>query len=77
MTEKEELFLKWFNDNRESMHVNLSTVGGLRSAFFGGLEAAEKIMQWVGLEPGIHKVQCEYCCEITEFEVPNRPKTEG
>ena len=43
MTEKEELFLKWFNDNRESMHVNLSTVSGLRAAFFGGLEAAENL----------------------------------
>ena len=45
MTEKEELFLKWFDDNRESMHVNLSTVGGLRLAFFGGLEAAQQKKQ--------------------------------
>lgn len=35
--------------------------------------AARQNVQWIGPESGIHKVQCEHCGKITEFEVSNRP----
>lgn len=56
MPEKEKLFAKWFHEHSEDMPVNLSTIGGLRAAFFGGLEAAEQSFAVDEARP-----QCKVC----------------